>query len=223
MNHQAKLIVFDWDGTIMDSVAHIVSSLHLSIQDLALPAKTDEQLKDIIGLGLREALHALYPEGSDDDLTALTQRYREYFFDPASDKSELFGGARELIHELQAEGYLLAVATGKGRNGLDKVLSETGMAEYFPVTRCADETQSKPHPQMLLEIMDYYGVNASETIMIGDTEYDLQMAKNAVAGSIGVTYGVHDKKRLLNCSPLTCVDSVQDLHRWLFHHKVDAA
>jgi len=223
MNHQAKLIVFDWDGTIMDSVAHIVSSLHLSIQDLALPAKTDEQLKNIIGLGLREALHALYPDGSNDELTALTSRYREYFFDKESDKSELFSGARALIHELQEEGYLLAIATGKGRNGLDKVLKETCMTEYFPVTRCADESQSKPHPQMLLEIMDYYAVNASETIMIGDTEYDLQMANNAAASSIGVTYGVHDKQRLLNCSPLTCVDSVNDLHRWLFHQKVNAA
>lgn len=215
MNHDAKLIVFDWDGTLMDSVAHIVSCLQNAINELSLEPKTDTEVKNIIGLGLREALLALYPQATELELTALVDRYREHFFDQQAEPSELFLGARELIQELDSADYYLAVATGKGRNGLDKVLTETGMGQYFPITRCADEAHSKPHPQMMLDIIEYYGVDANEAIMIGDTEYDLKMASNATAHSVAVTYGVHEKQRLLDCNPLTCLDSLQDLHQWL--------
>ena len=119
--------------------------------------------------------------------------------------------------ELHQQDYFLAVATGKGRRGLDKVLNETGLGNFFPITRCADESHSKPHPQMLLEIIDWYGVNASETIMVGDTEYDLLMATNANAHGVAVTYGVHDEQRLLDCNPVTCVNSVKDLRNWLLN------
>ena len=217
MNHQAKLIVFDWDGTLMDSAAHIVNCLQIAITELNLSPKTDNELKNIIGLGLREALFALYPRGNDKELNALTARYREHFFDQDHEPCELFAGARELIEELNAKDYFLAIATGKGRTGLDKVLKETGMGEFFPITRCADESHSKPHPQMLLDIIDWYGVDANETIMVGDTEYDLLMANNADANSVGVTYGVHEEQRLLNCKPLTCVDNMNDLHHWLIN------
>ena len=217
MNHHAKLIVFDWDGTLMDSAAHIVNCLQIAITELNLPKKTDNELKNIIGLGLREALFALYPHGSDEELNALTAHYRKHFFDQKYEPCELFEGARELIEELDAKEYFLAVATGKGRNGLDKVLKETGMGAFFPITRCADESHSKPHPQMLLDIMDWYGVDANETIMVGDTEYDLLMANNADANSVGVTYGVHEEQRLLDCNPLTCVDNMNDLHHWLIN------
>lgn len=217
MNHEAKLIVFDWDGTLMDSAAHIVSSLQTAIADLELEKKTNDELKNIIGLGLREAFFALYPQADDNELTALTLRYREHFFDKQADTSELFSGARELVQELQDKDYYLAIATGKGRNGLDKVLNETGMGEFFPITRCADESHSKPHPQMLLDIIDYYGIDANEAIMVGDTEYDLLMANNAEANAVGVTYGVHEKQRLLDCKPLTCLDNVSELHSWLLN------
>lgn len=217
MNHEAKLIVFDWDGTLMDSAAHIVNCLQNAITELSLEPKTDDELKNIIGLGLREALFALYPQATDEELTALVDRYRKHFFDPQTAPCELFTGARELVEELYAKDYFLAVATGKGRNGLDKVLKETGMGEFFPITRCADETHSKPHPQMMLDIIDYYGIEANEAIMVGDTEYDLQMASNAAAHSVAVTYGVHEKQRLLDCKPLTCLDSINDLHQWLLN------
>ena len=217
MNHQAKLIVFDWDGTLMDSAAHIVNCLQIAITELNLSPKTDNELKNIIGLGLREALFALYPQGNDKELNALTARYREHFFDQDHEPCELFAGARELIEELDAKDYFLAIATGKGRNGLDKVLKDTGMGDFFPITRCADESHSKPHPQMLLDIIDWYGVDANETIMVGDTEYDLLMANNADANSVGVTYGVHEEQRLLNCKPLICVDNMNDLHHWLIN------
>lgn len=215
MNHEAKLIVFDWDGTLMDSAAHIVACLQNAINELSLEPKSNDELKNIIGLGLREAFYALYPQANDNELTALTARYREHFFDQESAPCELFSGARELVEELNEKDYFLAVATGKGRNGLDKVLHETGMNDLFPVTRCADEAYSKPHPQMILDIIDYYGINAKEAIMIGDTEYDLQMANNAHANSIGVTYGVHEKQRLLDCKPLICLDNMKELHQWL--------
>lgn len=217
MNHNAKLIVFDWDGTLMDSAAHIVACLQNAITELSLAPKTDDELKNIIGLGLREAFFALYPQADDNELTSLTHRYREHFFDNNATPCELFDGARELIQELDSNDYYLAIATGKGRNGLDKVLKETGMGTYFPITRCADESHSKPHPQMMLDIIDYYGVEANEAIMIGDSEYDLLMANNAKAQSVAVTYGVHEKHRLLNCSPITSVDSIKDLHEWLLN------
>jgi phosphoglycolate phosphatase len=217
VNHKAKLIVFDWDGTLMDSAAQIVHCLQVAISELGLDKKTDNELKNIIGLGLREAFYALYPQANDEELTALTAHYRTHFFDQRQEACELFSGARELIIQLQKQDYFLAVATGKGRNGLDKVLKETAMAEFFPVTRCADESHSKPHPQMLLDIIDYYGVEASDTIMIGDTEYDLQMANNAAAHSVGVTYGVHEEQRLLDCNPLTCVSNIENLHNWLLN------
>lgn len=217
MNHEAKLIVFDWDGTLMDSADHIVNCLQNAITELSLEPKTDDELKNIIGLGLREALFALYPQATDEELTALVDRYRKHFFDQNTAPSELFTGARELVKELQTKDYFLAVATGKGRNGLDKVLKETGMGEYFPITRCADESHSKPHPQMMLDIIDYYGIEANEAIMVGDTEYDLQMANNAAAHSVAVSYGVHEKQRLLDCKPLTCLDSINDLHQWLLN------
>jgi phosphoglycolate phosphatase len=217
MNHEAKLIVFDWDGTLMDSVAHIVACLQNAINELSLEPKSNDELKNIIGLGLREAFYALYPQANDNELTALTARYREYFFDQDSAPCELFSGARELVEELNEKNYFLAVATGKGRNGLDKVLNETGMNKFFPVTRCADESHSKPHPQMILDIIDYYGINANEAIMVGDTDYDLQMANNAKAKSIGVTYGVHEKQRLLDCKPLICLDNMNELHQWLLY------
>ena len=216
-NHDAKLIVFDWDGTLMDSVDHIANCLQNAIQELSLEPKTNDEVKSIIGLGLREALLALYPQATDKELNALVEQYRKHFFDQEADPCEMFLGARELIQELDAKDYYLAVATGKGRNGLDKVLKETGMGKHFPITRCADEAQSKPHPQMMLDIIEYYGVDASNAIMVGDTEYDLKMASNAKAPSVAVTYGVHEKQRLLDCKPLTCLDSLQELHNWLLN------
>lgn len=217
MNHKAKLIVFDWDGTLMDSAAHIVTCLQTALTDLKLPVKTDDEIKNIIGLGLREALSVLLPEANDNEITSLTDRYRDHFFNQEKEPCELFLGARELIEELDAQDYYLAVATGKGRHGLDKVLNESGLGKHFPITRCADESHSKPHPQMLLDIIDWYGVEASETLMIGDTDYDLQMANNAATHSVGVTYGVHEKQRLLDCKPLACVDNINDLHHWLLN------
>ncbi|MEJ2142054.1 MAG: HAD-IA family hydrolase [Gammaproteobacteria bacterium] len=210
-----RMIVFDWDGTLMDSEARIVGCLRAAMADINLPDQPDSQLKNVIGLGLREALQRLYPEGTEKEHTELTNRYRYHFLEASSIPSMLFDGATTLLEKLNHQGYFVTIATGKGRIGLDKVLEETGIADLFHYTRCADETRSKPHPQMIEELMDWCGVEPHETLMVGDTEYDLQMAENAGAHSLAVSYGVHDKDRLLACSPLDCVDSMTELSNWL--------
>jgi phosphoglycolate phosphatase len=208
-----ELVVFDWDGTLMDSEAHIVTSMQRTLADLDLPALSREKIRDIIGLGLREAILRLLP-GSDDELVLrIVDRYRYHFF--ADDPCEPFAGAESALQQLHAAGYLMAVATGKGRRGLDRVLQSTGFSQYFVETRTADETQSKPHPQMLLEIMEILEIDAQRTLMVGDTEYDLEMANAAKSAALGVDYGVHTRERLMACSPLDCLSSISELPAWL--------
>jgi phosphoglycolate phosphatase len=215
MNRQFELIVFDWDGTLMDSEARIVDCMKQAICDLDLPTRTDDELKNIIGLGLKEALITLYPDGDEQIYNSLVAHYREHFLYTNQTPSELFAGVKEMLLELSERGHYLAVATGKGRQGLDKAMQGTGLEQFFHVTRCADETRSKPHPQMMEEIMTYVGTEPANTLMVGDTEYDLHMAHNARANSLAVSYGVHEKDRLLACNPLYCVDNIQQLHQWL--------
>ncbi len=215
MSDSTQLIVFDWDGTLMDSEARIVDCMRAAIEDLAMAPRTRQQMTEIIGLGLAEALAILYPQESPAEHAALTERYRYHFVEANSTPSTLFPGVEAMLTELNEQGHFLAVATGKGRRGLDRVLEETDTGRFFHVTRCADESFSKPHPQMLLEIMEQLGVNTRDTLMIGDTEYDLQMANNAGVPSLAVSYGVHDLERLLNCRPLDYVDNIPALHNWL--------
>lgn len=209
------MLVFDWDGTLMDSVARIVASLRASITDLDWAHREDDALRNIIGLGLQEAARSLYPDISAADYQRFVERYRHHFMFADPTPSELFPGAADTLRELERRGYLLAVATGKGRQGLNKVLRETGLQPLFHATRCADETTSKPHPQMLLEIMDELGVAATSTLMIGDTEYDLEMARNAGTPSLAVNYGVHERERLMRLEPLHCLSEIRELLSWL--------
>jgi phosphoglycolate phosphatase len=212
------LIVFDWDGTLMDSEVHIVSSMERAIADLKLPALSRESLSNVIGLGLTEAIARLLPAEGPQTRQSMVDRYRHHYFD--QDSSEPFAGAKEVLQELTRQGYLLGLATGKGRRGLDMVLQSTGFGDYFHLTRCADETRSKPHPQMLLEIMEILDVAPEATLMVGDTEYDLQMAHSAGAASLAVDYGVHARDRLLQCGPLGCLDDIQRLPEWLARHSL---
>lgn len=199
----------------MDSVARIVASLRASIADLGWAHREDDALRNIIGLGLQEAARSLYPDISAADYQRFVERYRHHFMFADPTPSELFPGAADTLRELERRGYLLAVATGKGRQGLNKVLRETGLQPLFHATRCADETTSKPHPQMLLEIMDELGVAATSTLMIGDTEYDLEMARNAGTPSLAVNYGVHERERLMRLEPLHCLSEIRELLSWL--------
>lgn len=213
--HDYKLLVFDWDGTLMDSEARIVESFEAAIADVGLPTRSRHEIRGIIGLGLAEALEHLFPREGSDARAALVECYRHHFLGANPTPMPLFDGVQPMLAALEAAGYLLAVATGKARRGLDRVLREHGMETLFHCTRCADEARSKPHPQMLLEVMERTGVEPEETLMIGDTEFDLLMARNARTDALGVTYGVHEPKRLFACGPLGCVDSVAALHAWL--------
>lgn len=210
-----KLIVFDWDGTLMDSEARIVACLRAAVTDLDLEPRTDEQYRNIIGLGLAEALQNLFPEHPTSIHEALVAQYRHHFLDANATPSTLFEGAAPTVRTLAERGLLLAVATGKGRRGLDRVLDETGMGQWFHATRCADETFSKPHPQMLLEIMDVLGADPRETLMVGDTEYDMQLARNAGTAAVAVSYGVHTLGRLLAHEPLGHIDDIRELISWM--------
>ena len=197
-----KLLVFDWDGTLMDSEARIVSCLSMTLSDLALPALGRDALLNVIGLGLPEAVATLLPGADADLIRRFIDRYRYHFLSDHHAPAMLFPGARETLAALDARGYLLAVATGKGRRGLDQSLEDTACRGLFSLTRCADETASKPNPRMLLEIMQVLDVAPGDTLMIGDTEYDLKMAPNAAACGLAVSYGVHARARLLPCTPL---------------------
>jgi phosphoglycolate phosphatase len=218
MSIDFKLLVFDWDGTLMDSEARILDCVRAAAADLKLEIPDDDSIRNIIGLGLKEAVTTLFPGSDDARVAEVVAHYRHHFLDTNKTPSTLFAGVSGVLNELSQRGYLLAVATGKGRRGLDMVLDETGLGSLFHATRCADETLSKPHPEMLLQIMDELGTQADETLMIGDTEYDMQMAKNAQAHGLAVSYGVHEPARLLRHDPLGCLDEITDLTDWLDRH-----
>jgi phosphoglycolate phosphatase len=208
------LLVFDWDGTLVDSEALIVASMQAAAVALGLrPVRTD-RVKDVIGLSLPEALRVLFPTHTAAVRERLASAYRRHYFSPAQPPG-LFPGAREAIQRLAEQGYLLAVATGKGRRGLDEGMAETELGAFFHATRTAEETASKPDPMMLREIMAELGVEPARTLMIGDSEYDMVMARNAGSPAVAVCYGVHPRERLLPHGPLTCVDSLVALHVWL--------
>jgi phosphoglycolate phosphatase len=219
MNHPAaralRLLVFDWDGTLMDSAARIVSCMEAAMRELGIASPGTARVKEIIGLGLHEALDTLFPGAEQALREALAERYRYHFLVADPTPSILFPGVRETLQTLRAQGYLLAVATGKSRRGLDRALDETGLAHLLDATRCADEAFSKPHPQMLLDILDHLAVEPGEALVIGDTEYDLLMARNAAVDAVAVCYGVHEPVRLQRLQPLACLDHVSDLLPWL--------
>jgi len=204
MNYQ--VIIFDWDGTLVDSEAHIVSSLQQAENELGYPPRTYDENKDIIGLGLREAFIKLYPDIDEQKIDLLKRSYSKFFLSDAVPHGIFFDGVLDVLGQLRSKGYKLAVATGKSRRGLDRVLEQKGMTEFFDIERCADETMSKPHPMMLEQILEFFGVTADKVLMVGDTEYDLEMAVLGGVHSIGVSYGVHDVARLEKHKPVRIID-----------------
>lgn len=214
MPQQFDLIVFDWDGTLMDSAALIVDSLQSACRDLGLRVPADAQARHVIGLGLSEAIAFLQPDLAPTSYGDLVERYRHYYLG-RDEATPLFPGAAQLIEELSDAGFMLAVATGKSRRGLDRALENTGLSSWFHASRCADECFSKPHPEMLLQLMDVLGAAPERTLMIGDTSHDLGMAKAARVAGVAVCYGAHPRTSLCELVPLTCVDSVEELRTWL--------
>lgn len=210
-----SLLIFDWDGTLMDSEARIVNCLRAAALEHGYTDRDDDAFKDVIGLGLREALKRLFPEEGEARIESIADSYRDQYLFKNTTPSALFPGVAELLADLEGQGYWLAIATGKGRQGLDQVLEHTGLKHRFHTTRCASETRSKPHPQMLEEILDQLGLQARDALMIGDTEYDMEMAANAGMASLAVSYGVHDTPRLLKHNPVTCLHHIDELAHYL--------
>lgn len=208
-----ELLIFDWDGTLMDSIGHIVESLHYAMKKSGVELLPEDQTKDIIGLGLREAIQTLFPEqskNSESFIQEFSKHYRDHYLDP-SRRTQFFHGVVPALETLNKQGFKLAVATGKTRHGLDILLRETQTDSLFDSSRCADETRSKPHPAMVFEILEELKVEPDKALMVGDTEYDLEMARNAKIDSVGVTYGVHDIKRLEKHAPICLIDHVDEL------------
>ncbi len=211
---QFDLIVFDWDGTLLNSTATIVKCIQASAQDLGLPIPDASLASHVIGLSLHEAMQRAVPELEEKDYAHMVARYRVHYLSRDHELS-LFDGVLEMLRELSQQGYFLAVATGKNRAGLNRSLEATGLAPLFDASRCADETFSKPHPAMLQELTRELGQDISRTVMVGDTTHDLQMAVNAGAAGIAVQYGAHPEHELLAMQPLYAASSVPQLHQWL--------
>lgn len=214
MAKRFELLVFDWDGTLFDSTGVIVRALQASCRDMGLIEPSVDRASHVIGLGLVDALRYVAPELAEDKLPLLVDRYRHHYLSSDGD-IRLFDGVAELIEELHLAGFALAVATGKSRRGLDRAFANSGLGRLFAASRCADECFSKPHPQMLEELMGEFAVEREKMLMIGDTTHDMQMAVNAGVAGVAVSYGAHTVDALHSLSPLACIHSVADLGQWL--------
>jgi phosphoglycolate phosphatase len=212
-----ELVVFDWDGTLMDSTATIASSIQRACQDLGLPVPSDAAAQHVIGLGLTDALSYAVPELRADMVPQMVARYRYHYLSRDGVLS-LFPGARLMLDELKAKGHRLAVATGKNRVGLDRALAQCDLGNFFDATRTADESAPKPDPRMLLDLTEALEVAAEHTLMVGDTTHDLTMARNAQTAGVAVSYGAHPAEQLFALSPLAVLDSPARLRDWLIHH-----
>lgn len=197
-----QLVVFDWDGTLCDSIGRIVASVRAGTEWMGLPQRSDEAIKGIIGLGLAEAIRSLFPELEDEaDVERFRLAYSEHYVEQDQSPPHLFPGVIEVLEGLRDAGYHLAVATGKSRRGLDRVLRGLGWLDYFDATRCADETASKPDPRMLQELMQQLQVPAARTLMVGDASFDLLMARHAGVDSVAVAYGAQPLVNLRDYQP----------------------
>ncbi|MEW5837365.1 MAG: HAD-IA family hydrolase [Pseudomonadota bacterium] len=210
-----KMVVFDWDGTLMDSTERIVSSFQNAMRAESLPVLSPEPIMAIIGLGLPEACAALYPDLEYARQARFGQVYQQFYFERDPTPMSLYAGAGDLLADLAARGFWLSVATGKSRRGLDEVLANTGLGGYFFATRCAEETASKPDPLMLRELMFEAQAEPAQCLMVGDTQFDLDMARNARMPAVGVTHGAHGHEDLLGSAPLALVEDLHQLAAWL--------
>lgn len=208
---QYELVIFDWDGTLMDSVGKIVSCMQESALTLNMSMPTEQAVRDIIGLSMDEALGVLHPAASAELVAEMKQVYRQQYLELNQTPSPLFEGVEDLLTTLNGRGYKLAVATGKARAGLDRVLSATELGGYFVASRCADEAASKPSPEMILQLLNELDVSPDKAVMIGDSILDLKMANNAGIDAIGVDYGAHDKEKLRQAKPKAVIGSPMEL------------
>ena len=215
MSRRFDLIVFDWDGTLSDSTGRIVDAMQDAISELGLPQRQNHEIATLIGLGLWEALAVLFPEHSREQLEPQLLAYQRRRGPARFEQAPLFPQVEATLSQLAGEGVTLAVATGKGRQGLETALDASGLRHFFQATRTVDEAPSKPAPDMLEELLWETDTPAERALMIGDSEYDLAMARNARVASVGVLCGVHDAQTLRRCEPLGLLPHVAELPAWL--------
>ncbi|MGB0458492.1 MAG: HAD family hydrolase [Porticoccaceae bacterium] len=215
MNHQYKLLIFDWDGTLCDSVTTISTCIQHAAKQQGLPIPSFAEASNIIGLGLKEAVTYLFPNADDEVIAAVVQSYSSYYREKNAGPTDFFPHVLEVLAEIKKSGYLIAVATGKSRAGLNRAFAASDIEDLFHDSRCADETASKPNPLMLAELLDKFGVSADQALMVGDTEFDLDMAQQINMPRLGVTYGAHAKNRLLKFEPIACIDCFSDLVKYI--------
>ena len=209
-----RLLVFDWDGTIIDSAATITECIRDASRELGLEVPDRERASHVIGLGLHDAMRMAVPGLPAQRYPEFVESYRKHFL-ARKDSMQLFGGMRQLLEGLSTK-HLLAIATGKSRRGLDRDLEVHALKPLFTASRCADETNPKPHPAMLTEIMQELAIRKNSSLMIGDTSHDLEMARAAGVDALAVTYGAHPEAGLRACEPLGCFSSVVQLREWLW-------
>ena len=210
-----QLLIFDWDGTLCDSLERIAHCLQLAAVDSDLPKPGLNEARDIVGLGLYEALQQLFPAISRDEIAVLRENYAVHFRREDKQPSPLFPGVLDTLHDLKHQGFILAVATGKSRAGLDRVLTSLNMTKFFHSTRCADETASKPNPLMLESLLAEHSLQANDAIMVGDTTFDMEMAQRSKMPRLAVSYGAHELDRLLKYSPISHLDHFEEIYKIL--------
>lgn len=211
---QPKFFIFDWDGTLCDSTAKICTAMRQAATDCKQSELSTEQVMEIIGLGLPEAIEQLVPGINHTDMLSMRDAYAERFIAADQVPCDLFPGVRETLDALREQGHFLAVATGKARKGLDRVLESVQLSGFFDASRCADETASKPHPKMLNELLGELSRPLSSAVMVGDTEFDMEMARQAGMAKIAVDYGAHHLDRLKLYDPVLCVSDFEEIARW---------
>lgn len=206
------LYIFDWDGTLSDSLDRISNSLERAFEEVGLDVFDVEKRKSVVGLGLEEAFLALHPDLDNHQLQRLAQAYRSHYLALDTEfPSPLFEGAMSVLNSLKKDGHKLAVATGKTRRGLDRIFNHMHLENFFDSSRCADETCSKPHPLMLEEILAETKSSAEDSVMVGDTDFDVLMARHAGVGAVAVTYGAHPLERLTKAGPHRLIDRLEEL------------
>lgn len=215
MKKAYELLIFDWDGTLADSIGRIVESMNAAAVRAGEAQSSDDAIKGIIGLALDEAIHTLYPHLEPVQVESFRQHYADIYTALDQQPSPLFEGVSESLDAFRAEGYRLAMATGKARRGLDRVLKANGWQAFFDITRAADETRGKPHPLMLEEILGHCGVEPQRALMVGDSAFDLQMASNAGMHSVAVGYGAMSLQALAEFGPQVCIEHFSQLREWL--------
>jgi phosphoglycolate phosphatase len=205
------VVIFDWDGTLVDSQALIVKHMQAAFSQLDLDPPSAHSIRQIIGLSIDTAILQLYPAANNALINQITDIYRSEYYATYDPEFQLFDGTVEMLGSLRKQSIYLAVATGKSRRGLDHDLDQFSISDYFSMTRCADETRSKPNPLMLEEILTDLDMPIDRAIMVGDTSYDLEMANAIEMASIAVTWGMHSREQLSACNPTFMIDSIEQL------------